>query len=605
MAKRRKNKRLKKASKMSQPAQAVVKPDQFEVVVLATMSAGKSTIINALIGTELLPSSNQACTARVFKIENHDGMNGFKATVVNKKTGQPSSWVNACPETLQKLNDSGEEGTILIHGDIKSIYNQGLSLAIYDTPGPNNSQDESHGQITKDILSDGNFGLVLYALNATQFGVEDDAKLLQNLFDLVGDDLDHKEVVFVLNKADQLDEGLGEDLDAVVEKVEVYLERHGFKMPRIIPLSSIAALLARKVQHNESLTSKEKRTYRDLIGHAEDVEKPLYEHANLSGFIKEKLKAAFLMGRIRRGTEGQELLEETVANWMDDNMITGGLRRYFHMVSASMMVCPFIERTSVGEMLINMQKVLLGGISVMYPKGGWQPLIDLFSEKIKENGEIRLKTTVTKLEVSKGKIKGVYAGDEFIPAKKVVLSLPSLSLPGLLPENTSSTYIDKCKNNRPTAGIVIDYCLKKKISDINGLCYLYNPMSFGMFTSNLEPSLAPEGKQILTWLQPVPESKIKDSPWAKKRAEELEKALFALFPTLKDNIEWKRVLYLPVVDGTEVNINQIESKRPSAVVPGLKGLFLVGDSIAAPGAGGDVGHESVHVTYEKIKEAKE
>ena len=311
------------------------------------------------------------------------------------------------------------------------------------------------------------------------------------------------------------------------------------------------------------------------------------------------------MGRIRRGTEGQELLEETVANWMDDNMITGGLRRYFHMVSASMMVCPFIERTSVGEMLINMQKVLLGGISVMYPKGGWQPLIDLFSEKIKENGEIRLKTTVTKLEVSKGKIKGVYAGDEFIPAKKVVLSLPSLSLPGLLPENTSSTYIDKCKNNRPTAGIVIDYCLKKKISDINGLCYLYNPMSFGMFTSNLEPSLAPEGKQILTWLQPVPESKIKDSPWAKKRAEELEKALFALFPTLKDNIEWKRVLYLPVVDGTEVNINQIESKRPSAVVPGLKGLFLVGDSIAAPGAGGDVGHESVHVTYEKIKEAKE
>ena len=291
MAKRRKNKRLKKASKMSQPAQAVVKPDQFEVVVLATMSAGKSTIINALIGTELLPSSNQACTARVFKIENHDGMNGFKATVVNKKTGQPSSWVNACPETLQKLNDSGEEGTILIHGDIKSIYNQGLSLAIYDTPGPNNSQDESHGQITKDILSDGNFGLVLYALNATQFGVEDDAKLLQNLFDLVGDDLDHKEVVFVLNKADQLDEGLGEDLDAVVAKVEVYLERHGFKMPRIIPLSSIAALLARKVQHNESLTSKEKRTYRDLIGHAEDVEKPLYEHANLSGFIKEKLKA--------------------------------------------------------------------------------------------------------------------------------------------------------------------------------------------------------------------------------------------------------------------------------------------------------------------------
>jgi GTPase Era involved in 16S rRNA processing len=289
MGKRKKNKRSK-SKRTSQSAQAVIKQNQFEVVVLATMSAGKSTIINALIGTDLLPSSNQACTARVFKIEDHDGMEGFKATVVNSKTGKPSSWVNASPDTLKQLNDSDEKGTILIQGDIKSILNQDMNLAIYDTPGPNNSQDDSHGQITRDILSDGNFGLVLYALNATQIGVEDDSKLLHDLFDLIGTDLDHKEVVFILNKADQLDEGLGEDLDAVVEKVEAYLERHGFKTPTIIPLSSIAALLARKLKNNEPLTSKEKRTYRSLIGHTEDVEKPLYEHAKLSEEIKEKLK---------------------------------------------------------------------------------------------------------------------------------------------------------------------------------------------------------------------------------------------------------------------------------------------------------------------------
>ncbi len=316
--------------------------------------------------------------------------------------------------------------------------------------------------------------------------------------------------------------------------------------------------------------------------------------------FKDKIKVAFLMGRIRRGTEAKELLEQNVAKWMDDNMITGGLRRYFHMVSASMMVCPFIERSSVGEMLINMQKVLLGGISVMYPKGGWQPLMDLFAEKIRENGDIRLKSTVSKLDISRGGVKGVYVGDELIPGKKVVLSLPSINLPDILPDSVSEKFIESCKNNRPTAGIVIDYCLKKKISDITGLCYMYAPMSFGMFTSNIEPSLAPEGKQILTWLQPLPEKKIKDSAWGKKRAAELENALFSFFPPLKDNIEWKRVLYLPMVDGTEVNVNQIESKRPSSVVPGIKNLFLVGDSISAPGAGGDIGHESVHLTYEKI-----
>ena len=35
----------------------------FEVSVIATMSSGKSTLINSLLHTELLPSENKACTA--------------------------------------------------------------------------------------------------------------------------------------------------------------------------------------------------------------------------------------------------------------------------------------------------------------------------------------------------------------------------------------------------------------------------------------------------------------------------------------------------------------------------------------------------------------
>lgn len=318
--------------------------------------------------------------------------------------------------------------------------------------------------------------------------------------------------------------------------------------------------------------------------------------------LREKLKAAMLVGKIRGSNQLPELMEKNVEDWLNERNVTGGLRRYFHLVSASMMVCPFIERTSVGEMFVNMQKVLQTGISVMYPRGGWLPMIELFKEKINEQGEIRLKSEVSKVKVEDGKAVGVIVNDELIPAQKVVLSIPSLGLPDLLPDKVPGRYVEKCKNNRPTAGIVLDYGLKKQVSDIDGLCYMYDPMSFGMFTSNLEPSLAPEGKQLLTWLQPVDSKKIKDRSWAKKKEADLEKALFRFFPSLKDAIEWRRVLYLPVVDGTEVNVDQIEKKRPSALVPGVKSLFLVGDSIAAPGAGGDIGHEAVHVTYQKIKE---
>lgn len=281
----------------------LVRKDQFEVIVVATMSAGKSTIINSLIGMELLPASNQACTSRVFKIENIDGMQDYKATIVGAdKT--ISTWIDANPESLKNLSALEVKGSILIHGDMKNITNTELSLAIYDTPGPNNSQDVTHSNITREILNDGNYGLILYVLNATQFGVDDDAKLLNDLFDFVGNDLDKKDVLFILNKADQLDEGLGEDLDTVVTNVNEYLEHHGFQKPVIIPLSSISALLARKIKKNEPLTSKEKRTYHDLLDHYDEVKNPLYEHGTIAEAVKSQL-----INNKNESTEMDKLIE--------------------------------------------------------------------------------------------------------------------------------------------------------------------------------------------------------------------------------------------------------------------------------------------------------
>ena len=37
----------------------------YPMVVMATMSSGKSTLINALLGQQILPSRNEACTAKM------------------------------------------------------------------------------------------------------------------------------------------------------------------------------------------------------------------------------------------------------------------------------------------------------------------------------------------------------------------------------------------------------------------------------------------------------------------------------------------------------------------------------------------------------------
>ena len=56
-----------------------VKNGIFEVSVIATMSSGKSTLINSLLHTELLPSENKACTATIARILDNDSMEGYEA----------------------------------------------------------------------------------------------------------------------------------------------------------------------------------------------------------------------------------------------------------------------------------------------------------------------------------------------------------------------------------------------------------------------------------------------------------------------------------------------------------------------------------------------
>ena len=48
----------------------------FKVCVVATMSSGKSTFINSIIGEEIMPEKNEACTARTMAVLDNDILNG-------------------------------------------------------------------------------------------------------------------------------------------------------------------------------------------------------------------------------------------------------------------------------------------------------------------------------------------------------------------------------------------------------------------------------------------------------------------------------------------------------------------------------------------------
>ena len=73
------------------------------VCVIATMSSGKSTFVNAILGDEILPEKNEACTARALAVLNTSETMDAKAYII--KNDGKKYWVDLFyPNTVSKIN---------------------------------------------------------------------------------------------------------------------------------------------------------------------------------------------------------------------------------------------------------------------------------------------------------------------------------------------------------------------------------------------------------------------------------------------------------------------------------------------------------------------
>ena len=218
----------------------------FEIIVVATMSAGKSTVINALIGQELLHSANEATTATITRIHDKDGLPFFSGCAYGyqSKLLKENNRIDA--QTLKEWNADPSIKTIDLMGDIAAIKNDNAELVIYDTPGPNNSQNNSHKALTEEILEDGNYGLVIFVLNSSNLGTNDENDLLHLVQNALKNS-PNKKVVFLLNKKEVL-----ENFEETIIRVKENLTNIGFKEPLIFPISAYSALLLhKKINHQE------------------------------------------------------------------------------------------------------------------------------------------------------------------------------------------------------------------------------------------------------------------------------------------------------------------------------------------------------------------
>ncbi len=276
---------------------------EFEVNVIATMSSGKSTVINAMLGKELMPAKQQACTATIARIEDHDDMKNFQARRLNDKQELIDDWkvVNSKQKgeketLLEKWNDDEVTSVIEIKGRIPTIRERdNMRLVLVDTPGPNNARNALHEKITISAIEK-NLSMVLYILNATNLSAQDDENLLIKINEVIkrGGRKANDRFIFIVNKIDSFDPEDTETVTDALNNVREYLMKNGIENPLVIPASAELTKLIRinEFEGSNALTQRQGDTLNSSVRmFTEAPEMNMLEHVknSISNKTYEKL----------------------------------------------------------------------------------------------------------------------------------------------------------------------------------------------------------------------------------------------------------------------------------------------------------------------------
>ena len=218
-----------------------------KILITANMSAGKSTLINALVGKKVNRTQNDACTAKIHYIFNKPYEDNYSYE------WDYNLQMNADITTLMQDNPDNTSDEISVGTYFKSSVDITNRVCIIDTPGVNSSLNIEHRELSYNFIEKGKYDVVVCVMNASNIGTYDDIQHLQHIHEVLG----KKKVVFVINQLDKFDKD-EDDIIACVERFKNDVEEIGFNNAIICPISAYAGVLAKKKLYNENMTEIEK-----------------------------------------------------------------------------------------------------------------------------------------------------------------------------------------------------------------------------------------------------------------------------------------------------------------------------------------------------------
>ncbi|MCM2674374.1 dynamin family protein [Alkalicoccobacillus plakortidis] len=259
---------------------------RYQVAFCGHFSAGKSTILNEFIGSDVLPTSPIPTSANLISIQHGD-----LGLVVKSRDGNNQNWKGQIP--WEKVAEWGRDGVgieeVAIYAPLPFLEND---AAVFDTPGVD-STDPTHQSITMEALY--SMDLIVYVMDYNHVQSETNLYFLKQLSQ------EKKPLYIVINQVDKHDES-ELSFTEFSQSVKLVFEQWSIRTSRIFYTS----MKKREHKHNQ------------FPEFEQELKAIMYQGRQLAEQSVTRLKQGFYLSQAARLTEEGEASVEQVVEQMEE-----------------------------------------------------------------------------------------------------------------------------------------------------------------------------------------------------------------------------------------------------------------------------------------------
>ncbi len=269
------------------------------------------------------------------------------------------------------------------------------------------------------------------------------------------------------------------------------------------------------------------------------------------------------------------------------------------------------EHISLGEFartIIRANPFRGGTSEFAYPEdGGYDSISQVLANYILEkNGEIYLNKSVKKIIIENSIVTGIITSDnDFIQSDCVIVSYPAyMALNELFEKNIiDDKFVEKINRlDKRTAVVEVHFALNSKLDSRQIVFPVgdhYTTKGI-FFISNITPSVSPPGEHLIITGTPVHPSVADDPKKIKTNVDDMKKEISSIYPKFTSSLLWERPMAWKLVESVVKEPGMVWKSKMPHEIPGIKGLFFVGDSTISYGIGTDSAAHSSLLCYPKI-----